>query len=288
MSNLAHAPVENGDANFDRIAKALLYLAANFRRQPSLDDAARVAGLSPFHFQREFTRMAGVSPKNFIAHLTLERAKHALLEGNTVLGGAFDAGLSGASRLHDLVLKAEAMTPGSYARRGAGVTIFYGWHPTFLGRALLAATEQGLCGVSFGAAEEREGQFSDMAARWPEARFVANESRIAPYSERLFARGGAGRIPVQLFGTPWQLKVWQALLAIPEGSAVAYGALAERLCSARAARATASAIARNPIAILIPCHRVIASTGALGGYRWGEARKRALLALEGARASEAA
>lgn len=288
MSNLAPARVENSDAIFDRIAQALLYLAANFRRQPSLDDASHIAGLSPFHFQREFTRLAGVSPKNFVAHLTLERAKRALLEGSTVLDAAFDAGLSGASRLHDLVLKVEAMTPGSYARRGAGVTIFYDWHATLLGRALLAATEKGLCGLSFGSAQEQESQFSDMEARWPEARFVARESEVAPYRESIFARGGTGRIPVQLFGTPWQLKVWQALLAIPEGSAVAYGALAERLCSARAARATASAIARNPIAILIPCHRVIASTGALGGYRWGETRKRALLALEAARVSGAA
>src|SRR5947209_13461316 len=208
MSNLAREPViPIADVNFDRIAKAVLYLAENYRRQPSLDDAARIAGLSPFHFQREFTRLAGVSPKNFVAHLTLERAKHALVEGNTVLDAAFDAGLSGASRLHDLVLKAEAMTPGSYARRGAGVTIFYGWRSTLLGRALLAATEQGLCGLSFGSAEEQESQFRDMVARWPEARFIASESKIAPYTERLFGRGGT-RVPVQLFGTPWQLKVW--------------------------------------------------------------------------------
>src|SRR5438105_6753815 len=286
MSNLAHQPLGAiADVNFDRIAKAVLYLAENYRRQPSLEDAARVAGLSPFDFQREFTRLAGVSPKNFVAHLTLERAKRSLIEGRTVLNAAFDAGLSGSSRLHDLVLKVEAMTPGNYARRGAGVTIFYGWHSTLFGRALVAATKQGLCGLSFGSAGEQSSQFGDMAARWPEARFIPGETEIAPYTDRIFANSGSGTIPVQLFGTPWQLKVWQALLAIPEGSTIAYGALAERLCSARAARATASAIARNPIALLIPCHRVIASTGALGGYRWGEPRKRALLALEAARAS---
>ena len=286
MSNLAHEPViAIADVNFDRTAKAVLYLAENYRRQPSLEAAARVAGLSPFYFQREFTRLAGVSPKNFVAHLTLERAKRSLIEGRTVLDAAFEAGLSGSSRLHDLVLKAEAMTPGSYARRGAGVTIFYGWHPTLFGRALLAATTQGLCGLSFGSAGDQASQFSDMAARWPEARFIPAETEIATYTDRIFANNGSGTIPVQLFGTPWQLKVWQALLAIPEGSTVAYGALAEWLCSARAARATASAVARNPIALLIPCHRVIASTGALGGYRWGETRKRALLALEAARAS---
>jgi AraC family transcriptional regulator of adaptative response/methylated-DNA-[protein]-cysteine methyltransferase len=288
MSNLASTTFPDADLNFDRVAKAVLYLAANYLRQPSLEDAARVAGLSPFHFQREFTRLSGVSPKNFVAHLTLERAKRSLLVGNTVLDAAFDAGLSGASRLHDLVLKFEAMTPGNYANRGAGITIFYGWHPTMLGRALLAATSHGLCGLSFGTAEEQRAQFSDMTARWPDADFVAADAEIAPYAEKIFDDTALATIPIQLFGTPWQLKVWQALLAIPEGSTVAYGAVAERLCSSRAARATASAIGRNPIALLIPCHRVIAATGALGGYRWGEPRKRALLALEAARATRSA
>jgi AraC family transcriptional regulator of adaptative response/methylated-DNA-[protein]-cysteine methyltransferase len=207
-----------------------------------------------------------------------------LLRGNSILDAAFDAGLSGASRLHDLVLKVEAMTPGTYAKRGAGVTIFYGWYPTWLGAALLAATNQGLCGLSFGVAEDQDAQLSAMMSRWPNARFVASDEDVAQYAENIFAPAGHNSIPIQLFGTPWQLKVWQALLAIPDGATVAYGALAEHLCSARAARATASAVAQNPIALLIPCHRVIASTGALGGYRWGEPRKRALLALEAARA----
>ena len=287
MSNIVHETIAEADLNFDRIAKAVIFLAANFLRQPSLEDAARVAGLSPFHFQRVFTRLAGVSPKDFVAHLTLQRAKRSLLQGSSVLNAAFDAGLSGASRLHDLVLKSEAMTPGNFAKRGAGVTIFYGWHSTLFGRALLAATGHGLCGLSFGTAEDQDEQISDMTARWPNADFVASDKEIAPYVEKIFIGKTRGSIPIQLFGTPWQLKVWQALLTIPEGSAVAYGALAERLCSARAARATASAIGRNPIALLIPCHRVITATGALGGYRWGESRKRALLALEAARASMA-
>ncbi len=284
MSSLPHIAAEN-NGSYRRISRALLYLAENYRDQPSLDDSARIAGLSPWHFQREFTQLTGVSPKSFVAHLTLEHAKGALAQGRSVLDASLEAGLSGPSRLHDLVLKIEAMTPGEYARRGAGLTIAYGWHDSLFGRALLAVTERGLCGLSFAAEDEAEPQFNDMAARWPAARFVADDDQVRPYTERILAGYRVDPVPVLLFGTPWQINVWKALVAIPAGSAIAYGALAEELCSRRAARATASAIARNPVAILIPCHRVIAASGALGGYRWGEVRKRALLALESARAN---
>lgn len=282
MSDLAELRI----SNYGAISRALLYLADNFRRQPELAEAAGVAGLSPWHFQREFTRLAGVSPKAFVAHLTLERAKRALEQGRPVLDAALDSGLSGPSRLHDLVLKVEAMTPGKYARRGAGLTVCYGWHESLLGRALLAVTERGLCGLSFAAAGEEKEQLADMTERWPEARFVEDVEATARFARGILDHHAPDRepVPVQLFGTPWQIHVWKALLAIPAGSAVAYGALAEKLCSARAARATASAIGRNPVALLIPCHRVITASGALGGYRWGEPRKRALLALEAARA----
>ena len=281
--------VELNTSSYGAISRALLFLADNFRRQPELAEAAAVAGLSPWHFQREFTRLAGVSPKAFVGHLTLERAKRSLSEGRPVLDAALDSGLSGPSRLHDLVLKVEAMTPGKYARRGAGLTVRYGWHDSLLGHALLAVTELGLCGLSFASPGEEQTQLADMTKRWPEARFVKDAAATTPYARQIFGRDGADgkTVPVQLFGTPWQLHVWKALLAIPAGSAMAYGALAEKLCSARAARATASAIGRNPVALLIPCHRVIAATGALGGYRWGETRKRALLALESARAETA-
>ena len=289
MLKMAHATVVEENSSYARISRALLYLAENYRRQPSLDETAGVAGLSPWHFQREFTRLTGISPKSFIGHLTLEHAKRSLVEGRSVLDSSWSAGLSGPSRLYDLALKVEAMTPGEYARQGAGLTIFYGWRTTLLGRALLAATERGLSGLSFAGDEEGPSQYSDMVARWPEARFVADEKLIDTYAEQIFFRAKPDNpIRVRLFGTPWQISVWKALLAIPPGSAVAYGALAEQLCSSRAARATASAIARNPVALLIPCHRVIAASGALGGYRWGEPRKRALLALEAARREAAA
>ena len=277
----------NPDSSYRRIARALLYLAANFRNHPTLDQAAEAAGWSVWHFQREFTRMAGVSPKAFIAHLTLERAKSALAAGLPLLDASLEAGLSGPSRLHDLTLKIEAMTPGNYARRGAGLTIAYGWHESLFGHALLAVTEHGLCGLSF-AGEDEELEFANMIARWPHANFVRDTNATRSYAEAIFRApaDGRSRIPIRLFGTPWQINVWKALLAIPEGSTVAYGALAKRVCSVRAARALGSAVGRNPIALLIPCHRVITATGALGGYRWGEARKRALLALESARREE--
>lgn len=272
-------------ASHARIARAIHYLAENFSHQPSLEDAARVACLSPDHFQREFTRLAGVSPKAFVAHLTLERAKAMLVRGASVMGAAIDAGLSGPSRLHDLCLKVETMTPGAYAKGGAWLTIAYGFHPSLFGTALVMATDRGLCGLAFGDEDEDAAQLADMCARWPKARFVRDEDVTAPLAERIFSR--QGELPLQLFGTPWQIKVWQALLAIPEGKVTSYRAIAETVCDFRAARAAGAAIGRNPISLIIPCHRVLASNGALTGYHWGETRKRAMLALEAAQAERA-
>jgi AraC family transcriptional regulator of adaptative response/methylated-DNA-[protein]-cysteine methyltransferase len=281
------APVANIDPNAARIARAIAYLSNNYVEQPSLEEAARAADLSPYHFQREFSRLAGVSPKSFIAHLTLERAKARLADGETVLESALDAGLSGPSRLHDLCVKVEAMTPGTYAKGGAGLRMAYGFHPCLFGTALLVTTDRGLCGLGFGNPGEEEAMLADMRARWPKAEFALNETAIAPYAERIFSGGSGAKaaMPIQLFGTPWQIKVWQALLAIPEGGVTSYRAVAETVCEAKAARATGAAIGRNPIALLIPCHRVLAANGALTGYHWGESRKRAMLALEAARSA---
>lgn len=279
-------PVAGERGNYARIARAILYLAENFSRQPTLEQAAVVACLSPFHFQREFSRLAGVSPKSFVEHLTLERAKALLAGGSSVMTAALDAGLSGPSRLHDLCLKVEAMTPGCYAKGGAGLRIAYGFHASLFGSALVMATERGLCGLAFGADNEKDPQLADLRARWPKACFVADEQATAVYAARIFGDIPSSmrptELPIQLFGTPWQLKVWQALLAIPEGKVTSYAAIAERVCSVRAARAAGAAIGRNPIALIIPCHRVLASNGALTGYHWGETRKRAMLAMEAA------
>jgi AraC family transcriptional regulator of adaptative response/methylated-DNA-[protein]-cysteine methyltransferase len=282
-------PESEDCARLARIACAIDYLSRNYASQPSLEKAAAVAGLSPSHFQREFTRAAGISPKSFVAALTWEHAREELGAGVPVLDAALDAGLSGPSRLYDLSLKIEAMTPGSYARGGAGLEIAYGFHPTIFGSALLMATGRGLCGLAFGLEGEEQDLLADMRARWPNARFTRDESATASYARRIFspspARGARSEIPIQLFGTPWQIKVWQALLAIPEGKLTTYRAIAETVCTERASRAVGAAVGRNPIALLIPCHRVIATSGALTGYHWGVNRKRALIAFEAARAA---
>jgi AraC family transcriptional regulator of adaptative response/methylated-DNA-[protein]-cysteine methyltransferase len=274
-------PREAGDT-YARIGRALTWLAEHHLDQPSLDDAARAAGLSPFHFQRQFTRHVGVSPKSYVAHLTLEHAKRSLDRGESVLGAALDAGLSGPSRLHDLCLKVEAMTPGVYAKGGAGLPIRYGFHPSLFGLALVMATDKGLCGLAFGADEDRDATLVDMSARWPRASFVKDERATAKLAEKVFA--GSGELPIQLYGTPWQIKVWQALLLIPPGTVTTYRNIAVQVCTEKASRAAGAAIGRNPISWLIPCHRVLASNGALTGYHWGVGRKRAMLAYEAAHA----
>jgi AraC family transcriptional regulator of adaptative response/methylated-DNA-[protein]-cysteine methyltransferase len=277
-------PREDSDT-YARIGRALTWLAARHLDQPSLDDAARAVGLSPFHFQRQFTRHVGVSPKSYVAHLTLERAKHALDQGESVLGASLDAGLSGPSRLHDLCLKVEAMTPGAYAKGGAGLTIRYGFHPSLFGLALVMTTDKGLCGLAFGDDEDRDAMLVDMSARWPRAAFVKDERATGALAEKIFT--GKGDMPIQLYGTPWQIKVWQALLAIPPGTTTTYRNIAIQCCTERASRAAGAAIGRNPISWLIPCHRVLASDGKLTGYHWGVTRKRAMLAYEAARADAA-
>ncbi|MGH6869993.1 MAG: methylated-DNA--[protein]-cysteine S-methyltransferase [Rhizomicrobium sp.] len=272
--------LEAGQA-YRSMGRAIRYLSENYARQPSLDEAAEAVGLSPFHFQRLFTRYVGVSPKSFVGHLTLARAKAELQDGASVLDAALEAGLSGPSRLHDLCLKIEAMTPGDYARGGEGLVIDYTFSDCPFGLALAMATQKGLCGFAFGDEGEEGAMLADMKARWPKARYRENPTRMDDIAQRIFAR--EGEIGLHLLGTPWQIKVWQALLAIPEGKVTTYGNLATNISDKKASRAVGTAVGRNPISWLIPCHRVLGSDGALHGYHWGLARKRAMLAVEAAR-----
>lgn len=282
-------PQQEEDERLARIARAIAFLSRNRASQPSLEEAASAAGLSPSHFQREFVRAAGISPKDFVAALTWESARVKLRLGETLIAAALDSGLSGSSRLHDLSLKIEAMTPGTYARGGEGIQISYGYHPSIFGTALLMATEKGLCGLAFADEGDEAKELSDMRGRWPKADFIHDEAATMPYVRRIFAeeREGRGALPVQLYGTPWQIKVWQALLAIPEGRLTTYRAIAETVCTRKASRAVGAAIGRNPISLLIPCHRVLSSSGAITGYHWGIDRKRALIACELARTAAA-
>ena len=276
--------LESG-TDYRRMARAIRFLSEHYAEQPKLDEAAGAAGLSPFHFQRVFSRYVGVSPKSFVGHLTLDHAKESLDRGASVLEAALDAGLSGPSRLHDLSLKIESMTPGEYAKGGADLAIDYGFHDSPFGIALIMATGKGVCGLGFGDEGEEAKLFDDMKRRWPRASYRENSARTGAILKRIFGGKEGSEISLHLLGTPWQIQVWRALLAIPEGKLTSYGAVAEQVGSPRAARAVGAAVGRNPISYLIPCHRVLGCDGKLTGYHWGETRKRAMLALEAARAS---
>ena len=282
MSDILSLEPREGGPEWRRMARAIRFLSENYQDQPSLDDAAGAVGLSPFHFQRLFTRYVGVSPKSFVGHLTLDHAKQELSQGQSVLGAALDAGLSGPSRLHDLCLKIEAMTPGDYARGGEGIAIDTGVHDSPFGRVLVMATAKGVCGLAFGDEGDEDAMMKDMRARWPNAAYRENPQRTGAIARQIF-EGRGGDLALHLLGTPWQIKVWEALLAIPAGKVATYRGVAQTLGNAKASRAVGAAVGRNPISWLIPCHRVLGSDGALHGYHWGLVRKRAMLALEAAR-----
>jgi AraC family transcriptional regulator of adaptative response/methylated-DNA-[protein]-cysteine methyltransferase len=267
-----------------RMGRAIRYLTERYTEQPRLEDAADAVGLSPFHFQRLFSRYVGVSPKAFVGHLTLQHAKRELAQGASVLDAALDSGLSGSSRLHDLALKIEAMTPGDYARGGAGLSIDYGFADCLFGRVLVMATDKGVCGMAFGDDGEDAAMLKDMQSRWPKATFTQNSERAEVIATQTFAGNSKSPLGLHLLGTPFQIKVWQALLAIPSGKMVTYKSIAARLGDAKASRAVGTAVGRNPVSWLIPCHRVLGSDGALHGYHWGLVRKRSMLAMEAARA----
>jgi AraC family transcriptional regulator of adaptative response/methylated-DNA-[protein]-cysteine methyltransferase len=275
---------EDAGRHYRQMGRAIHFLSEHYLEQPTLDDAASVAGLSPFHFQRLFTRYVGISPKSFVGHLTLAHAKAELATGASVLDAALEAGLSGPSRLHDLSLKIEAMTPGEYARGGAGLTIDYGFHPCPFGMALFMASPSGLCGLAFSGEDDQAVALADMKARWPKAVFRETPERTAQFARRTFGDEADRQAPLtlHLLGTPWQIKVWEALLAIPEGRLTTYQTIARAVKNEKASRAVGTAVGRNPISWLIPCHRVLGSDGALHGYHWGMVRKRAMLAVEAA------
>lgn len=280
--------VDPVDAQHHRaIAAAIRHLVENWQDQPGLEDLAEVAGMSPFHFQRLFTRWAGISPKRFLQFLTLDNAKRLLAENRSVLDVALDVGLSGPSRLHDLFVACEAMTPGEYKALGGGLTIRWGLHETPFGPSLVATTERGVCWLSF--AEEPDGRdaLEELRGAWPAARLVEDADATRPAAARAFRWETAGQEePLRLLmkGTNFQVKVWEALMRIPSGVVVSYEDVARAIGQPTAMRAVGAAIGRNPVCVLIPCHRVIQKSGIIHNYRYGVPRKRALLAWEQGRA----
>ena len=247
----------------------------------SLDDLARRMHMSPAHFQRLFSAWVGVSPKRYQQYLTLDHARTLLSKRHTVLETAQNAGLSGSGRLHDLFLRWEAMSPGDFARRGEGLTIRYGWFASPFGEVLAMGTDKGLCGLAFAEECGHQAAWDDMAQRWPEARFLEDPDAIAPWVEAAFATRGEARL--HMIGAPFQIKVWEALLQVPTGHVTTYSDIARAIGSPRAVRAVGTAVGRNPVGFLIPCHRALRKSGGLGGYHWGLPVKRTMLAWESAR-----
>ncbi len=270
-------------SDYQCVEKAIQYLEANFRAQPDLDEIAASVHLSKYHFQRLFKRWAGISPMQYLQFLSMEYAKQRLQESQSVLDAALDAGLSSPSRLHDLFVSFEGITPGEYKRQGAGLHITYGFHHTPFGQCLLATTSRGICGLHFVQGADLSTALGRLVDDWPRAGLVRDESQTQPLADRIFSLAPTDQsrpFHLLLKGTNFQINVWQALLAIPPGAVVSYRDVAAYLGKPNATRAAANAIARNPIGYLIPCHRVISKAGETHRYRWGAARKKAILAWE--------
>ncbi|MDH5454341.1 MAG: bifunctional helix-turn-helix domain-containing protein/methylated-DNA--[protein]-cysteine S-methyltransferase [Paracoccaceae bacterium] len=264
------------------IARALTLIDAEGGATLPLEDLAGQLQMSPAHFQRVFSRWVGVSPKRYQQYLTIDHARRLLSERFTVLDTAVETGLSGSGRLHDLFLRWEAMSPGEFARAGAGLTIRYGWFPSAFGEALVMATDRGLCGLAFADECGRDTAFADLAGRWPRAELVEDAAGIAHWAEP--ALGQSGETKLHMIGAPFQIKVWEALLRVPSGHVTTYSEIAQSVGNPRAVRAVGTAVGRNPVSWLIPCHRALRKSGGLGGYHWGLPVKRAMLAWEAARA----
>jgi AraC family transcriptional regulator of adaptative response/methylated-DNA-[protein]-cysteine methyltransferase len=275
--------------DYDQIRRAIAFLTRTWTEQPGLDELAAHLGLAPTQCQKLFKRWCGLSPKEFVQAITVDRARSLLQDSASVLDAAYEVGLSGAGRLHDLFVSHEAMTPGAYKRRGEGLKMAYGFHASPFGEALLVATERGLAGLAFideDKAQTREDVLADLMRRWPKARLVAGPEKTASLARLIFNPSGWSReqrVRLVLIGTDFEVRVWETLLRIPMGRAVSYRDIACHLGQPTATRAVGAAVGRNPISFVVPCHRVLGSDGSLTGYHWGLTRKRALIGWEAGR-----
>ena len=274
---------EQEHINYIRIAEAIEYIRENFKNQPNLDDVAAKVHLSPFHFQRLFTEWAGVSPKKFLQYISVEHAKHMLKEKEaTLFDAAYETGLSGTGRLHDLFIKIEGMTPGEFKNGGENLSINYSYAESPFGNIIVASTPKGICYMAF--SENENHSFSDLKSHFPNAQLKQKLDLIQQNALYIFTHDWdkLHQVKLHLKGTDFQLKVWETLLKIPMGDLSTYGKIAERIQKPRASRAVGTAIGSNPVAFLIPCHRVIQSNGNFGGYMWGNTRKTAIIGWEAA------
>ncbi|MBB3992505.1 AraC family transcriptional regulator of adaptative response/methylated-DNA-[protein]-cysteine methyltransferase [Sulfitobacter undariae] len=282
---MIHSPDTSENAyHYGVIARAIAAIDAA-DTPLSLEALAGEVGMSAAHFQRVFSSWAGVSPKRYQQYLTLGHAKTLLRDRFTTLEAALSTGLSGTGRLHDLFVRWEAMSPGEFATGGAGLEISWGWFDSPFGRVVVMGTDRGICGVAFAAELGEEAALADLRARWPAAQFSENPDALRPWVLAAFGMdAGRDPAPLYLMGAPFQIKVWEALLHLPEGQVTTYGEIAKAVGSPKAVRAVGTAVGRNPIGYLIPCHRVLRKSGELGGYHWGLPMKRAMLGYEAARA----
>ena len=272
---------EGGD--YEIVRRVIEKISLDYRDQPSLDQLAAEVGETPTGLQKLFTRWAGLSPKAFLQAVTLDHARRLLDEGTPLLETALELGMSGPGRLHDLFVTHEAMSPGDYKTRGAGLTIRYGFHVSPFGIALVMATERGLAGLAFCDAGGERAALDDMTRRWPNAAYVEDMAATAPYAGRVFDPQRWRQeepLRVVLIGTDFQVRVWEALLRIPMGRAKPYSAIATEIGAPKASRAVGAAVGANPLSFVVPCHRALGKSGALTGYHWGLTRKRAILGWE--------
>lgn len=267
--------------NYDKIAAAIEFLSLNFKRQPELDEVAKAVHLSQFHFQRMFSEWVGISPKRFLQYLTADFLKEKLNETNNLIEAAEVAGLSAQSRVYDLFVTLEAVTPQEYKSQGENLIIYYGFHNTPFGECFLAVTERGVCGLEFVEQDTREHAIQKFKATWRKATIQYKPKNTETFIEKIFNSGSKERnLHILVKGTNFQVKVWDALLKIPFGGVTTYQRVADYIGHPKAVRAIGTAVGGNPIAYLIPCHRVIRKVGTLGEYRWGRTRKQTIVAWE--------
>ncbi len=284
-------PISTPDRDYELVKRTLAFINDNWRDQPSLETIAEAAGMSPHHLQRLVTRWAGLSPKAFLQAVTLDHARELLRDSASILDTAYEVGLSGPGRLHDLFVTHEGMTPGVYKLRGKGLVIRHGFHASPFGRALVMITDQGLAGLAFADEGEEASTMADMKGRWPEAQFVEDLMATAPYADRIFKQENwrpDRPLRVVFIGTDFEIRVWETLLRIPFGKASTYSDIASHLGKPSAARAVGTAVGKNPVSFVVPCHRVLSKSGGLCGYHWGLTRKQAILGWEAGITSQAA
>jgi AraC family transcriptional regulator, regulatory protein of adaptative response / methylated-DNA-[protein]-cysteine methyltransferase len=283
--------LDDAAADYDVVRRAIGHIRNHWRKQPEIDAIAESAGVTPTELHHLFRRWAGLTPKAFLQALTLDGARQLLRDSASVLDATYEVGLSGPGRLHDLFVTHEAMSPGEWKSGGEGLTVKFGLHPSPFGKALIMATERGLAGLAFADPGEEDAALADMRRRWPKAGYVADTARTAPIARRIFEPSQWRQdqpLRVVLIGTDWEVRVWEALLKIPMGRVATYSGIAGKVCTPAAARAVGAAVGKNPIAFVVPCHRVIGKGGDLTGYHWGITRKRAMLGWEAGQTGAAA